>query len=885
MASRVPTIRDMAKLPTQAPKTKKGTGMKSLDKGDPKTKSPKGLSPKQQWNPFSKFSPQDKDLYKQEPVPDSKRTRSRSPASRSPRSKSPATHVSSTKPPDKQPQTTHHVTPKATTTHPPTTQVTTTHPPSTMVTTKTTATSHPPTTQTTTTTIAQPPKPQPVKTVPQKTQPPITKTTTPRIPAIQVTAPRGPGYYKFKEDSINCPICTKHYDQPRMLPCLHSFCHSCLVFYIQDGRYNDSSKGFPCPCCRKIAYSAGMSKTRPDKWAELFPVNSLLADLVDLNALKKGTKVCDPCQKNKTKSDVHTYCRNCRNALCERCAKTHRGLRSCKNHIVLSVDEFEAAISSLKVDEEFCTKHEGKVMEHFCQPHAKLCCSSCIAEEHRQCDKVVPVSEAAQKVRETNEIPKLESALAKYNDHLNSIMQNRSSQLKKLENKKGKIMEEFLDIKRKIILQLEKMEKDLKTKLEQTHKQETKKIHDEVETCQEIQSGVVNASELLQIADNHGADSQVVDTVENVKHECVYFENKIGDINRQVRTVDYHLALDKNLEQMAKKLDQFGRIDVKTSPSGLSEPPKIANTLGIQSLQGSKAKNTNEKGDKKSVKPSEYAGGDADEIAEFDARCNDDAEDSTCWFTGAQFLHDGRILLVDRTNKKLKMFSKDFNAISELLFYSKPWDVTVISNKEVAVSLPEECRIQFVSVAKDSLSFVRTISTEDPCFGIHYANEKIMMVAYDGNPPNLTILTPDGEELTYVSVDEDGFTLFSKPIYVTSTPNGSEIYVTDERLGSVINLSENGELKFTYSAMDLGHAAGIALDNDANVYVCANTSNTVQVLNSKGDRIKILANGEDISYPRAIAYEPREKRLLVTQGDKDMVKIYSLAGSKKRNPE
>ena len=883
MASKVPTIRDMANVPKQTSKKKPKSTTKTLDKVDPKAKSPKALSPKQQWNPFSKYTPQDKDLYKQEPMPDAKKSRSRSPGSRSPRDKSPATHVPSTKAPEKQPQPSHHVTPKATTTHPPSTQVTTTHPPSTTVITKTTTQPHPPTTHVTTS--VPPPKPQTVKTVPPPPPKPQPQKTAPRIPAIQVTTPRGSGYYKFKEDSINCPICTKHYDQPRMLPCLHSFCHSCLVFYIQDGKYNDSSKGFPCPCCRKLAYSADMSKTRPEKWAELFPVNSLLADLVDLNALKKGTKVCDPCQKNKTKSDVHTYCRNCRNALCERCAKTHRGLRSCKNHIVLSVDQFEAAISSLKVDEEFCTKHDGKVMEHFCQTHSKLCCSTCIAEEHRQCDKVIPVREAAQKVRESNEIPKLENALAKYNDHLNSVMQNRSSQIKKLENKKGKILEEFLEIKRKIILQLEKMEKDLRTKLEQIHKQETKKIHDEVAECQEIQSGVVNASELLQIADKHGSDSQVVDTVENVKHECVYYESKIGDINRKVKTIDYHLTLDKNLEQMAKKLDQFGRIDVKTSPSGLSDPPKIANTLGLQSPRSSKAKGSTEKDDKKSVKPSTYNGGDADEIAEFDGRCNDDTEDSTCWFTGAQFLQDGRILLVDRTNRKLKMFSKDFNVIAELLFYSKPWDVTVISNKEVAVSLPEECRIQFVSISKNSLSFLRTISTEDPCFGVHYVNEKLMTVAYDGDPPNLKILTLEGDELTYVSVDEDGYTLFSKPIYVTSTPDGSEIYVTDERLGSVINLTENGELKFTYSAMDLGHAAGITLDSDANVYVCANTSNTVQVLNSKGDRIKVLASGEDISYPRAIAYEPKEKLLLVTQGDKDEVKIYSLSGNKKRNPE
>ena len=30
------------------------------------------------------------------------------------------------------------------------------------------------------------------------------------------------------EDVITCPICQKHFDQPRMLPCSHTFCFQCI---------------------------------------------------------------------------------------------------------------------------------------------------------------------------------------------------------------------------------------------------------------------------------------------------------------------------------------------------------------------------------------------------------------------------------------------------------------------------------------------------------------------------------------------------------------------------------------------------------------------------------------------------------------------------------
>ncbi len=30
------------------------------------------------------------------------------------------------------------------------------------------------------------------------------------------------------ENVITCPICLKHFDQPRMLPCSHTFCFRCI---------------------------------------------------------------------------------------------------------------------------------------------------------------------------------------------------------------------------------------------------------------------------------------------------------------------------------------------------------------------------------------------------------------------------------------------------------------------------------------------------------------------------------------------------------------------------------------------------------------------------------------------------------------------------------
>ena len=35
-------------------------------------------------------------------------------------------------------------------------------------------------------------------------------------------------FTELVETVITCPVCLKHFDQPRMLPCSHTFCFQCL---------------------------------------------------------------------------------------------------------------------------------------------------------------------------------------------------------------------------------------------------------------------------------------------------------------------------------------------------------------------------------------------------------------------------------------------------------------------------------------------------------------------------------------------------------------------------------------------------------------------------------------------------------------------------------
>ncbi len=41
-------------------------------------------------------------------------------------------------------------------------------------------------------------------------------------------------FTELVENVITCPVCLKHFDQPRMLPCSHTFCFQCIQQMTSD---------------------------------------------------------------------------------------------------------------------------------------------------------------------------------------------------------------------------------------------------------------------------------------------------------------------------------------------------------------------------------------------------------------------------------------------------------------------------------------------------------------------------------------------------------------------------------------------------------------------------------------------------------------------------
>lgn len=72
----------------------------------------------------------------------------------------------------------------------------------------------------------------------------------------------------------------------------------------------------------------------------------------------------------------------------------------------------------------------------------------------------------------------------------------------------------------------------------------------------------------------------------------------------------------------------------------------------------------------------------------FDVKMEDDIKD--CWYIGVVFFSDGRFVLVDCFNWKLKLFSKNYWFLNSIFFIMKFWDVIVVGENEIVVIFLEE---------------------------------------------------------------------------------------------------------------------------------------------------------------------------------------------------
>ena len=156
-----------------------------------------------------------------------------------------------------------------------------------------------------------------------------------------------------------CPICVAIFHKPKSLPCVHSFCLSCLEKYCETKLPGET---MPCPVCRAefMIPKGGMSK-----WPNNFFLQKLceVVTSTEVDETAKMPPRCDVCSSLDSGKDAKTLasvrCVECEQDLCEGCAQRHKLMTCTKSHQLrrlVSIEKESTESKSSSFDEADCTE-------------------------------------------------------------------------------------------------------------------------------------------------------------------------------------------------------------------------------------------------------------------------------------------------------------------------------------------------------------------------------------------------------------------------------------------------------------------------------------------------------------------------------------------------
>ena len=167
--------------------------------------------------------------------------------------------------------------------------------------------------------------------------------------------------------NLKCSICLELFSDPRLLPCLHTYCLKCL-----QGLVSDKKSDLSCPQCRakyKIPKGGVVSYL-----SDLSVLPELEATKV--TAEKEEVKICGLCT---TGAIAVGYCSDCGEYLCESCRDVlHNTIKVFTAHSIISLECSSAVVLIGK--SPLCPHHPKYELEIFCKTCDILVCSMCMLE-------------------------------------------------------------------------------------------------------------------------------------------------------------------------------------------------------------------------------------------------------------------------------------------------------------------------------------------------------------------------------------------------------------------------------------------------------------------------------------------------------------------------
>ncbi|KAL3887886.1 hypothetical protein ACJMK2_000275 [Sinanodonta woodiana] len=662
---------------------------------------------------------------------------------------------------------------------------------------------------------------------------------------------------------LQCPICLESLRRPKVLPCGHTYCNSCLQSHISSKVINRGTPQacFPCPVCRADT-TLPDNTASVDQWAELFPVNSIVSSLLDVSVETFGEKFCDICRKWNRETSAKSFCKDCKRFLCTLCKEHHNETLSCISHDVvdLSTDyDTSIRIPSLSTIEK-CLKHLNKNIEFYCIDHNLLCCNTCGFLEHRKCEKVIPIDDMVKTFDSKAKSKYLETNIRNIGDHIKEITGKIKENADNIQNDKSAILQQIRSLRAELNVKLQKLEDELIASLEGNHKTEDLTLHNQEARAQSLISGIGSDLTQLDLVMTHGSEVQKVIILHSMEENLNRYFKAISEYQEELKDIKIGLECNKNLPDLINNLNEFGQITVARLQTKFPPcSPVTASQREEETVDGS---SMNQLMDRKAMK-----------VSEFSVKLPDDS--SSCYISDVLSLETAKHIFVDWNNEKIKVYGENFQLLQSMKLQGSPWNGSILPDNSMAVTLPFRKTILFFRI-DDKMHSVREIKTRLQCWGIAVMKDQLVITT-GCDEDSILILDTNGSEIRTVRPHNYLSENMLYPYNVKINRDKTIIYISYYSGNKLVAYNTSWNVLFTYTDQDMNGPEGIDTDREGNIVLCGYSSYNVQQISTDGKLIKVLiTKKEDMKVPVTIQFYRDMDRFFVTYRDCDVVEVYDM---------
>ena len=370
------------------------------------------------------------------------------------------------------------------------------------------------------------------------------------------------------DKELTCAICLSRYNQPKILPCLHSYCKGCLEVMLKKSR---EEKKITCPQC-KVVHE--LPPQGIDGFTTFFTINNLLELLhIHENASAETPVESIKCSSGLDENPAVGRCLTCSDYLCESCCTIHQKQKVTKDHDVKTLEEIKhsdkkTGIRSLHKRRN-CSEHKDKQLELYCKSCKKVICLVCAVVNHNkhECAVINEVRAEIQKELE-KQISKVQAKEVEFQDH-----QKSAEKLLGVSN--GAANSSKMEINKAcdgLIQAIESRRARLISEIDEFHEIEKKQITAESESI---------ALSLLRLSDSIRFMRQLLDNGDDV--EIINVSDQTAQTLSSLASMTYDVSMLKpsllrpKFESVKESIDKFGKIISTVDPSDImvSNVPEI----------------------------------------------------------------------------------------------------------------------------------------------------------------------------------------------------------------------------------------------------------------------------------------------------------------------